>query len=84
MYRRPDCQQMWTRNLSNGDVAVTFVNYTQTLSQMNLQGDHTGASSSSGGSHVGLATCNASQSEQLWELGATTTSVCILSLLSLI
>jgi hypothetical protein len=27
----PDCQQIWTRNLSNGDVALTFVNYTQVL-----------------------------------------------------
>lgn len=77
MYRRPDCQQIWTRNLSKGDVAVVFVNYTQTLSsELNLRGDHsfhTGA----GGSHMGLATCDASQSEQLWQLGATTTSVCI-------
>lgn len=81
MYCRPDCQQIWTRNLSNGDVAVTFVNYTQTLSsEPNLQGRqsfHTGAGGSSGGSHMALVTCDASQLDQLWQLGATTTSVCI-------
>ena len=67
----PDCQQTWMRNLSNGDVALAFVNYTQVL------GSHSPSATEeerSGGSHMALAPCDASKPSQLWQLTATTTS----------
>jgi hypothetical protein len=71
----PDCQQTWTRNLSNGDVALAFVNYTQVLASSSSSpssGDI--AQRRSGGGHVALAACDSSKKEQLWQLGATTSS----------
>ena len=77
----PDCQQIWTRNLSNGDIALTFVNYTQVLagvpsSSSEPQETQRGVSAEAG---MVLAPCDGSRPEQLWQLGATRSAVSICS-----
>lgn len=71
----PDCQQIWARNLSNGDVAVVFVNYTQVLDPSVASATAVAvATAAAPPPKMQLAPCDASQSEQLWKLTATTAS----------
>eukprot|EP01051_Picozoa_sp_SAG22_P006404 SAG22_NODE_418_length_10750_cov_11.722280_11_plen_578_part_00 len=81
----PDCQQIWTRNLTNGDVALAFVNYTQVLVGTGGRGSESADSTAAGppqrrrlsrthGGHMTLAACDATQPAQFWQLGATTSS----------
>jgi hypothetical protein len=64
----PDCQQIWTRNLSNGDLALAFVNYTQVLLPPPVVAQQ--QQPRSGGGHVTLAACAAGNKEQLWQVAS--------------
>ena len=67
----PDCQQIWKRDLSNGDVALTLVNYTQVLP---LQKQHHLTTSNGAKPHLVECDTTGKVTNQWWKITATNSS----------